>query len=69
MTLLPPDAIPAILSPEFIDAEEAGEQLEDDSLVLGLSIAGDHRAYSLPTLSQYEIVNDTVGGQPVAVTW
>ena len=69
VTLLPFDAIPAILNPEFISAEEADEQLESDSLVLGLSINGDRRAYSLPALSSYEIVNDTVGGQPVAVTW
>ncbi len=38
-------------------------------LVLGLSIDGDHRAYPLNLLSRHEIVNDTVGGEPVAVTW
>ena len=69
VTLLPFDAIPAILEPEFISAEIADEDLEDHNLVLGLSINGDHRAYSIPTLSSHEIVNDTVGGQPVAVTW
>ena len=69
VTLLPFDAIPAILEPEFVDVAEADEQLEPGSLVLGLSIDGDHRAYSIPTLSSHEIVNDTVGGKPVAVTW
>ena len=69
VTIIPYDAIPAILHPEFISVAEADEQLESDSLVLGLSINGDHRAYSIPTLSSYEIVNDTVGGKPVAVTW
>ena len=69
VTLLPFDAIPAILEPEFVSAEEADEQLEPGSLVMGLSIDGDHRAYSIPTLSSHEIVNDTVGGKPVAVTW
>ena len=69
VTLLPFDAIPAILDPEFISAEEASEQLEDHNLVLGLSINDDHRAYSIPTLSSHEIVNDVVGGEPVAVTW
>ena len=69
VTLLPFDAIPAILEPEFVGAEEADEELESHSLVLGLSIDGDHRAYSIPTLSAHEIVNDTVGGKPVAVTW
>ncbi len=69
VTLLPFDAIPAILEPEFVSAEVASEDLEDHNLVLGLSINGDHRAYSIPTLSAHEIVNDTVGGKPVAVTW
>ena len=69
VTLLPFDAIPAILEPEFTTAEDADAQLEPHNLVLGLSINGDHRAYSIPTLSSHEIVNDTVGGQPVAVTW
>ena len=42
---------------------EAGEQ------VLGLSVNGEHRAYPIPMLSRHEIVNDVVGGVPVAVTW
>ena len=69
VTLLPFDAIPAILEPEFVSAEEADAELDPQSLVMGLSIDGDHRAYSIPTLSSHEIVNDTVGGKPVAVTW
>ena len=69
VTLLPFDAIPAILEPEFISAEVASEELEDHNLVLGLSINDDHRAYSIPALSSHEIVNDVVGGEPVAVTW
>ena len=91
VTLLPFDAIPAVLEPEFISAEEADSKLAellkdrsqrdadaallaggsdpDDALVLGLSINGDSRAYYVPTLSRVEIVNDTVGGQPLAVTW
>ena len=75
VTLLPFDAIPAVLEPEFISAEEAESELAkrnddpDDALVLGLSINGDSRAYYVPTLSRVEIVNDTVGGQPLAVTW
>ena len=75
VTLLPFDAIPAVLDPEFISAEEADAALlaggsdPDDALVLGVSINGDSRAYYIPTLSRVEIVNDTVGGQPLAVTW
>ena len=63
------DQIPAILDPQFLDAGEAIEAYNEHEQVLGLSIDGDHRAYPIPYLSQHEIVNDVVGGQPVAVTW
>ena len=37
--------------------------------VIGLEIAGDARAYPLRILEYHQIVNDTVGGVPVAVTY
>ena len=69
VTLLGFDAIPAILDPEFVSVKEADEWMDSDELVLGLSINGDSRAYSVPMLSSHEIVNDTVGGRKIAVTW
>jgi hypothetical protein len=69
ITLLGYDAIPAILDPEFLDAEQAQLEFRPEEQVLGLSINGDNRAYSIPMLSRHEIVNDVVGGVPVAVTW
>jgi len=69
VTLLGFDAIPAILNPDFITAGEAERSMESDEQVLGLSINGDNRAYSVRMLSRHEIVNDVVGGVPVAVTW
>ena len=69
VTLLGFDAIPAILDPEFVTAAEAEDWMLPDEQVLGLSINGEHRAYSVPLLSRHEIVNDVVGGVPVAVTW
>ena len=68
-TLLPRDAIPSIDSPKFIDAESASDQMGDDDLVIGVTIEGEHKAYSTAFLSSHEIVNDVVGGRPVAVTW
>ncbi len=69
VTLLGFDAIPAILNPDFVSAAEAEAWMEPDEQVLGLSINGDNRAYSIRMLSRHEIVNDEVGGVPVAVTW
>jgi hypothetical protein len=69
VTLLPRDGIPAIDDPKFLTAEEADEEYAPDELVIGVNYEGDARAYSIPYLSGHEIVNDTVGGRKIAVTW
>ena len=70
VTLLPFDGIPAIDTPHFFpDLETANMFYNDGELVLGVEIDGDARAYSVPLLSSHEIVNDVVGGKPIAVTW
>lgn len=69
VTLLPRDAIPAINDPRFNSVEVANGEYADTDLIIGVEIDGDARAYSIPHLSSHEIVNDTVGGRPIAVTW
>ena len=69
ISVLPRDAIDAILEPTFVRGDEADAQLTPTSRVIGVSINGDHRAYSTAQLSSHEVVNDTVGGLPVVVTW
>lgn len=69
VTLLPRDAILAIFDPEFLTAEEADAEYDDSEFVIGVEIDGEARAYSVPYLSKREIVNDMVGGRPIAVTW
>ena len=69
ITVLGFDAIPAILAPEFVSASEAEASMRPNEQVLVLSLNGEHRAYPITTLSRHEIVNDVVGGVPVAVTW
>ncbi len=68
ITVLAKDAIAAILSPEFQDGKSA-QWLKADESVIGVEINGDSRAYPVATLSRVEIVNDKVGGIPIAVTW
>ncbi|HFE67519.1 MAG TPA: DUF3179 domain-containing protein [Chloroflexi bacterium] len=69
VTLLPRDAIPAIDNPRFLSAAAADEFYDPDELIIGVELDGDARAYSIPLLSGREIVNDTVGGRKIAVTW
>ena len=69
VTLLGFDAIPAILDPAFVLPEEAEQWMDAKEQVLGVSINGESRAYSINLLSRHEIVNDVGGGVPIAVTW
>jgi hypothetical protein len=69
ITLLPRDAIPAIDNPQFLNADQADQEYEPDEEVIGVVFDGQARAYSIPLLSRHEIVNDTVSGHPIAVTW
>ena len=69
VTLLPRDAIPAIDNPIFLPAPEAALSHRPDELVMGVSYNGESHAYSVGVLSSHEIVNDTVGGRKIAVTW
>ena len=69
MKILPKDAIRAVFDPNFLTQDEADSQYRDTDLVIGVSINGEHRAYNVAYLSGHEIVNDVVGGRPIAVTW
>ena len=69
VTLLPKDTIRSIDDPQFYSSTAADFEYEADELVLGVVFDGESRAYSIDLLSQHEIVNDTVRGHPIAVTW
>ncbi len=64
----PPDGIPPIDRPAFITPSKA-TWLDSEEPVLVVDIDGDARAYPLQILLWHEIVNDTVGGRPVTVTY
>jgi hypothetical protein len=66
---LPPDSIRAIDRPCFETPADARALLPDSSLVIGLERGGEARAYPVDLLALHEVVNDVVGGEPVAVTW
>lgn len=64
----PKDGIPPIDDPVF-DRPSKVQGMEESEPVIGLSINDDWRAYPLRILMWHEIVNDRVGGVPVAVTF
>jgi hypothetical protein len=69
VTLLAPDAIQSIDDPQFYSVSDADQEYDPDELVMGVEFDGDARAYPIGLLARREIVNDTVGGQPLAVTY
>jgi Protein of unknown function (DUF3179) len=64
----PKDGIPAIDTPRFLPVG-AVTDLTPDEPVIGLQINGEAKAYPLRILTWHEIVNDTLGGTPIAVTY
>ena len=67
VTVLPVDAIPAIVKPTFVSADVA--KVGEKSPVIGVAFNGEAHAYSMYLLNGREIVNDTVGGVKIATTW
>jgi hypothetical protein len=65
----PKDGIPAIDRPRFVGARAARTWLKAKEPVIVLRLGGEARAYPLQILMFHEIVNDMVGGVPVAVTF
>ena len=65
----PPDGIPPIDFPVFIDVSDSPPYMADDEPVISLEINGEAKAYPLAILIHHEIVNDELGGIPVTVTY
>jgi hypothetical protein len=65
---VPRDGIPALNFPELVGAHEATFLAPDDR-VLGFAANGVARAYPLEILWWHEVVNDTVAGEAVLITY
>ncbi len=65
----PPDGIPSIDNPIFETVDEADGWLDDGDLVIVLKRGETVRIYPLNILVWHEIVNDTVSGEPVLITY
>ncbi len=65
----PKDGIPPVDEPRYESIDAARGWLDDRSPVIALVVDGSARAYPLAILIWHEIVNDSVGGKPVVVTF
>lgn len=65
----PKDGIPSIDNPKFVEVSEADTYLSDDNPGLGLSYKGETRFYPYSILVWHELVNDTVAGDPLLISY
>ncbi|UCF99894.1 MAG: DUF3179 domain-containing protein [Spirochaetaceae bacterium] len=65
----PKDGIPSIDNPLFVSVSEADRWIEDNELVLAIDYKGIKRVYPFQILVWHEIVNDTIAGDPILVTY
>jgi Protein of unknown function (DUF3179) len=64
------DGIPAIAAPGYVPIDQTYLlRLADTEPLIVLKVGGDVRLYPLRIMTRHEIVNDTVGGAPILVTY
>ena len=66
---VPRDGIPPLDTPRFEGVAQADAWLDDVQPVVFFEYQGEAKAYPLAILTWHEIVNDTVGGAPVTITF
>ncbi|MFU8892963.1 MAG: DUF3179 domain-containing protein, partial [Luteolibacter sp.] len=64
----PRDGIPSIDAPKYIAPGKA-DFMQDEDVVLSYTHDGTTRAYPLRVLVWHEIVNETINGKPILVTY
>ncbi|MEM9188670.1 MAG: DUF3179 domain-containing (seleno)protein [Myxococcota bacterium] len=64
----PCNCIPATDNPPVTDVAGA-DWLEDDDIVFGVAVGGEHRAYPRRIMEVREMVNDTLGGRDLAIPY
>ena len=65
----PKDGIPSIDNPNFVSLQEADQWIQDNELVIAIIYKGMKRVYPLQILVWHEIVNDTIAGDPILITY
>ena len=65
----PKDGIPALNAPRFVSVSEAEAWLEPVEPVILVQLGDEAKAYPIQILMWHEIANDTVGDEPLVVTF
>lgn len=67
----PQDGFPVFNDPPMLGVAEAERQqvVFPRDMVIGVSLGGEAKAYPITIMGVHELGNDTLGGQPIAVSW
>lgn len=63
-----PGGIPTLNDPAVISADEA-DYLSGEDIVFGAAVNGQARAYPIRIMDWHEMANDTLGGEPVLLSY
>lgn len=67
--VMAPDQFPVLHHPPMATVLETGLEIDPEEPVIGLFLGGEARAYPISVMGGVELVNDTCGEIPVAVSW
>ncbi len=65
----PKDGIPSLNNPQFVSAQQGDKFLMSWDRILGVEYNGVAKAYPIKILNWHEVVNDSIGNKPIAVSW
>lgn len=63
------DCIPSIDNPIFENTSDGEKWLDDEDVIFGIEYKDEKRAYPQKILNYHEIVNDTIAGDSIAITF
>lgn len=68
---VPRDAFPVFDNPKMLPAADAEAKgvVTDRDMVIGVARGKEAKAYPITIMGVHELGNDTINGEPIAVTW
>lgn len=66
---VPRDAFPVLANPPMGSVADGDKLFGPDEWVIGVAFNGEAKAYPVTVMGIHELINDSVGGQPIAVCW
>jgi Protein of unknown function (DUF3179) len=64
----PHDTVPSLTMPPFVPAAKS-DFMQDDEPVMGVAAHGVAKAYPVWMMPFHEVINDTIGPDPIVITW